>query len=50
MKKEKNKIAVLIPCYNESELYIYKNTYPELKEQSKLPLVNKIIKKVTSYY
>ncbi len=36
--------------FNESELYIYENTYPELKEQSKLPLVNKIIKKVTSYY
>ena len=36
--------------HNESELYIYENTYPELKEQSKLPLVNKIIKKVTSYY
>lgn len=36
--------------HNESKLYIYKNTYPELKEQSKLPLVNKIIKKVTSYY
>lgn len=36
--------------HNESELYIYENTYPQLKEQSKLPLVNKIIKKVTSYY
>ncbi len=44
------KDSIVAGMFNESELYLYEDTYPELKENSKILWLNKLIKKVTQTY
>ncbi len=42
--------AIVAGLFNESELYLYEDEYPMLKENSKIEWLNKITKKVTNKF
>ena len=42
------KNSIVAGLFNQTELYIYEDTYPNLQESSKIPWLNNILKKITT--